>query len=443
MLELIASTPLYDFINEFEQNGGTQTSLWLQAGAIVLCGVVGWLASRLLRPRLKHATGKSWRFGSEGIVRVTFPLISWLGVELTAHLWRLGHNISLLRLAASLWFALIVVRGALYLLQAVFVQAEWVKRFERWIASAIWLLFALQITGILPDILSALDDIVIPLGKQHVSLLVVINATLSVVVTLLVALWAGRLFEARLMQVDSLDLSLRVVLTKVARTLLVVLGVMIALPLVGIDLTVLSVFGGALGVGLGFGLQKIASSYVSGFIILLDGSIRIGDVVSIENRQGSISRITSRYIVLKLGDGTEAIIPNETLITSTVLNLSHSDELLRVALSIPVAYDTDLEVANTILLNAAANEPRVLAEPAAQVYLKTFGDNGMELELAVWINDPSAGTLNLKSSLNMQIWRAFKAQGVHIPSPQRDVRLITENPVQNKVFDENQRSSTR
>ncbi|MBV8657261.1 MAG: mechanosensitive ion channel [Burkholderiales bacterium] len=443
MLELITSTPLYDFISEFEQNGGTQTSLLLQAGTIVLCGVVGWLVSRLLRPRLKGAGIRQWRFGSEGMTRVIFPLVSWLGVDMAGHLWRLAHNISLLRLASSLWFALVVVRSAVYLLQAVFVQAEWVKRFERWIASAIWVLFALHITGILPDILSALDDIVFPLGKQHVSLLTVINAALSVVVTLLVALWLGRLFEARLMQVDSLDLSLRVVLNKIVRTLLVVLGVMVALPLVGIDLTVLSVFSGALGVGLGFGLQKIASSYVSGFIILLDGSIRIGDVVSIENRQGSISRITSRYVVLKLGDGTEAIIPNETLITSTVLNLSHSDELLRVALSIPVDYATDLELANKILLDATLDEPRILAEPAAQVYLKTFAESGIELELGVWIKDPSAGTLGLKSSLNMKIWRAFKAQGISIPYPHRDVRLITETRLQSVEIDQNQSSSTR
>jgi small-conductance mechanosensitive channel len=207
--------------------------------------------------------------------------------------------------------------------------------------------------------------------------------------------------------------------------LLVVVAVMIALPLVGIDLTVLSVFGGALGVGLGFGLQKVASNYVSGFIILLDGSIRIGDLVSIDTRQGTITKITARYVVLKLGDGTEAIIPNEALISSTVLNLSHSDRLLRVPINLQVAYGTDLELATTLLRGTVEGESRVLADPEPLVYVKSFQDNGIELELAVWIKDPEEGTLGLKSSLNMKIWRSFTDHGIEIPAPRRTVHLLT------------------
>lgn len=173
----------------------------------------------------------------------------------------------------------------------------------------------------------------------------ILRAVASVAATVLAALWIGREIERRLMATDVMDVSLRVMAIKVVRTLLVVLAVLIALPLVGIiDLTVLSVFGGALGVGLGFGLQKIASNHVSGFIILMDRSVKIGDVVQIDNRSGMITQLTSRYIVLKGGDGTEALIPNEALITSTVVNQSYSDRLIRIALPIQVAYGSSLDL---------------------------------------------------------------------------------------------------
>ncbi|WP_269532668.1 mechanosensitive ion channel family protein [Chitinimonas sp. BJYL2] len=418
------STALFDFIEDFQRQGLTEPQLLWQLAVLLLGGVLAWLLAAALSPRLRKAAGDRWRAGSNGVANVLFPMCFWLGVELALAVWHSAHPLTLLRLSASLLSAWVIVRTVAHLLQQSFVQSGWVNRALRPLSALIWLVYALHITGVLPDIKQMLDGIALPLGKQHVSLLTVLNGLVSIAVTLLLAMWLGRLLEQRVMAATTVDISVRVVMTKVARTALVVLGVIVALPLVGIDLTVLSVFGGALGVGLGFGLQKIASNYVSGFIILLDGSVRIGDLVNIDGRQGIISQITSRYVVLKLGDGSEAIIPNEALITSTVLNLSHSDKLLRVVLPVQVAYGSDLERISTILVDLARAQPRVLEEPAPQALIKAFGENGIDVELAIWIADSDQGTVVLRSDLNKQIWSAFRAEGIEIPYPRRDVQFI-------------------
>jgi small-conductance mechanosensitive channel len=184
------------------------------------------------------------------------------------------------------------------------------------------------------------------------------------------------------------------------------------------------VFGGAVGVGLGFGLQKIAANYISGFAILLDRSVKLGDLVTIDNRHGEVTRLTARYVVVRSGDGTEAIIPNESVITSTVLNHSYSDRLARVDLPIQVAYQTDLRLALETLLAIARAMPRVVKSPEPVALVKNFGESGIDLELMVFINDPEAGRANLKSELSLQIFDAFRAQGIEIPFPQREVRIV-------------------
>jgi small-conductance mechanosensitive channel len=243
---------------------------------------------------------------------------------------------------------------------------------------------------------------------------------------MLATMWLGRVIENKIMVTESLDMNLRVVMSKLIRASLIVLGVLIALPLAGIDITVLSVFGGALGIGIGFGLQKIASNYVSGFIILLDRSIHPGDVLTVDGRFGKVSKLTTRYMVLQSNDGTEAIIPNETLVSSTVINHSYSNRQIRISIPVQVSYQTDLERAMEIMKQAAIQHARVLADPETKVYLKSFGDNGIDLELGVWISDPEEGQLNLRSDINMAIWQQFKQAGIEIPYPQRDVRIISQ-----------------
>jgi small-conductance mechanosensitive channel len=259
-------------------------------------------------------------------------------------------------------------------------------------------------------------------------LLTILSGILSVLVTVLAAMWLGRVLENRVMATEHLDMNLRVVLSKLFRALLVVLGILVALPLAGIDITVLSVFGGALGVGIGLGLQKIASNYISGFIILIDRSIHPGDVLTVDNRFGTVSQLTSRYLVLRNSDGTEAIIPNDTLITSTVINHSYSNREMRIGIPVQVSYQSDLDQAMSIMRQAAESHPRVLKDPEPKTFLKAFGENGIDLELDIWINDPEEGQLNLRSDINLKIWRQFQAAGIEIPYPQRDIRIIGNQP---------------
>jgi hypothetical protein len=226
------------------------------------------------------------------------------------------------------------------------------------------------------------------------------------------------------MQAESLHSSSRVALSRLLRSLLVVMAVLLVLPLVGIDLTVLSVFGGALGVGLGFGLQKIASNYVSGFIILLDRSIRIGDVITADQFNGVVKNITSRYVVVKASDGREAIIPNETLITQTIQNHTHSDNLVRVTVQVQVGYDSDIEQALSVLVALARAHPRLLAEPAPAALVLRMADSGIDLELGAWLNDPQLGMQGIRSDLYRAIVKAFRAHGIDIPYPQRVVHQM-------------------
>ncbi len=253
----------------------------------------------------------------------------------------------------------------------------------------------------------------------------VTHASVTVCLTLLFALWVGSLIESRLMAAEQLDGNLREVLARVTKALLSVIALLLSLSLVGIDVTALSVFSGALAVGIGFGLQKIASNYVSGFIILLDRSIRLGDLVAIdEHVSGTVTQITTRYTVLRTLAGAEIIIPNEYLVGNIVRNLSFSDKRVRVATRIQVAYDSDLDLAMSLMREAASGHPRVLTEPPPGVLLSDFGESGITLELGFWVADPEAGTGGVLSDVNLAIWEAFRARRIEIPFPQREVRLV-------------------
>jgi len=246
--------------------------------------------------------------------------------------------------------------------------------------------------------------------------------------TLLLALWAGAALEARLLSAESLHSSLRVVLARLARAVLLVAAVLVVLPLMGVDLTVLSVFGGALGVGLGLGLQKIASNYLSGFIILLDRSIRLGDMITVDGHYGEVTRITTRYMVVRTLTGVEAIIPNDTLVTSTVLNHSYTDKRVRLAVRVQVAYETELPATLALLVDIARRHARVLAHPEPTAHALQMADSGVDLELGFWIEDPERGSQNVRSDVNVAILSEFKARGIEIPYPQREVRLLGASP---------------
>jgi small-conductance mechanosensitive channel len=320
------------------------------------------------------------------------------------------------------------VRGVIRALRYVFGPRDSLKLWERTAAWVIWGAFALHITGLLPRIHAAMEAMSFQSGSHRFSLWLLLQAAAVIVVAVILALTLARVVETRLMGVTQMNLSLRMALSKATRTVFLILAVLVALPAVGIDLTVLSVFGGALGVGIGFGLQKVASNYISGFIILLDRSVRIGDLVTVDGKYGAVSQINTRYTLLRSLDGTESIVPNETLITQTVVNHSLTKPNVRITLPVQVAYEADLEQAESLMLEAARSQGRVvLDEPdnLPRVFLKEFADNGILLELAVWIRDPSEGQNNLRSDINWAIWRRFKAAGIEIPFPQRVVHLAT------------------
>lgn len=410
-------------------------ALLVQLGVLALAALLGWGLARALRPSLSRMEG-AWAAGAAGLKTAGLPLLVlaclWLLRELLA-LWQ--GELHLLNLAVPLLAALVAIRLLVLALRYALRPSDSLKVWERSIAWLIWIGAAMHITGVLPRIHQALDAVSFKVGANRFSLLTAFEALTVVVLAVILGLWISQLIESRLMRVPHMDLSLRMALTKAARTFLLVLAVLVALPAVGIDLTVLSVFGGALGVGLGFGLQKIASNYVSGFIILLDRSIRIGDLITVDNRFGQVTQINTRYTLLKAQDGSESIVPNETLITQTVVNQSLSKPEVRIALPIQVAYSSDLGQARDILLEVARKHPRIIQDgtEAPRVMLRDFAENGINMELAVWIRDPEAGQANLRSDLNWAIWQAFTEGGVEIPFPQRVVHLAGGAPPTGKT----------
>lgn len=399
--------------------------LW-QLGVLAVCALAAWGAMRLAKPYLEKAETQ-WSAGRAGIRRVGFPLLMLLALLLgrvITEIWLTKTH--LLNLAVPLLLSLVGVRLAIYALRYVFEPRESLRLWERTAAWLIWGAFALHITGLLPRIHAAMEALSFQSGSHRFSLWLLFQAAVVIVLAIIVALTLARVVESRLMGVTQMNLSLRMALSKAARTVFLILAVLVALPAVGIDLTVLSVFGGALGVGIGFGLQKVASNYISGFIILLDRSVRIGDLITVDNKYGEVSQINTRYTLLKALDGTESIVPNEMLISQTVVNHSLSRPTVRISLPIQVAYDSDLEQVEALMLEAAHSHNRViLDEPdnLPKVFLKEFADNGILLELAVWIRDAGEGQNNLRSDLNWAIWRRFQAAGIEIPFPQRVVHM--------------------
>lgn len=278
-----------------------------------------------------------------------------------------------------------------------------VERIVSWLA---WGVAVLWIVGLLPAVRSELSDVAIHFGKSQVTALTLIEGSLSATVVMLLALWLSSTVERRLLDRTIVDLSMRKVAANATRAGLLLVGLLFALSAVGVDLTALSVLGGAVGVGLGFGLQKLASNYVSGFVILLERSLRIGDNVRVDGFEGRITDIKTRYTLIRAGNGRESIVPNETLITQRVENLSDADRKFNITTNITVGYDSDVARVQAILCGAAAAQPRVLPDPAPVAYLVNFAPDGLEFSLNFWVSDPSAGTVNLRSAINIAILTA-------------------------------------
>lgn len=432
-------SPLDELLQALAEGLARPQHFWALV-VIVVAVAGGWLVSGLVRrrveARLAAATMRSGaaidalRFSIDGFRRLAFPVTALLLLAAGEAVLRFSRVLTrtadarLLRLALTLLAAMALIRLLVYVLRRVFSNLSFIAASERVIALAIWLVVALHVTGALGDVVEWLDATKIPIGASKVSLWVVAMGALSVLVTLLAALWIGSALEARLMRAQQLEPNLRVVASRALKALLLLVAVLLGLSMVGIDLTVLSVFGGALGVGLGLGLQRIASNYVSGFIILLDKSLRIGDLITVDKYTGTVTQINTRYTVIRALDGTEAIVPNEKLVAEPVTNQSYSDRKVLIRSNVQVSYATDVDRALALLQQAARVSPRVLDDPAPGAALVDFGADGLNLALTFWIGDPENGRLNVTSEVNREILRLFRENGIEIPFPQRDVRVV-------------------
>jgi small-conductance mechanosensitive channel len=360
-------------------------------------------------------------------LRLVLPLSSQLLVQALALVW--GHIVggpaTILWSFGAMLFWLAVIRVLSAIVRQALPHGKFERNTEHVLTGLLWVGFVTWAIHADDLVLGMLEDISFKVGKTDLNLLIVLSAIWWVSFIMIVALWVSRVIERKLMKISEIDLNLRIVFSKLLRTTLLVAAVLIALPVLGIDLTVLSVFGGALGVGLGFGLQKIASNYVSGFIILLDRSIRIGDRLMVEYRVGYVNKITARYVVLKGLDGSEALVPNDTLIANTVINQSYTDKAIWISIPVMVDYNSELELALQ-LLKEAGEHPRVLKNPAPTPFVSSFGESGINLELGIWVSDPENGLLSLRSDINREIWRKFKEHGITIPYPHREVRLVQD-----------------
>lgn len=413
----------FRLLNDFWSELRDPAMLWELLALTTCVALAGWS-----QWRLRHRPGRlsgSLHAGELGLRRVTFPLVALVLVIMARALMQPYTQVALLNLAVPLFLSLGLVRAVVFSLRYAFPNAGWLTTSERYIALTIWLCLVLYITGLSAPVIEGLESVKFTVGKQKLDLWLVLHGVVTSLCALLVALWFAGWLEHRLMRSDNIDSNVRVVLARAGKSVLIVVGLLVSLALVGIDITALSVFGGAFAVGLGFGMKTIASNYVAGFMILLDRSIRIGNIIAIDaTTTGEVTRITTRYTVVRTLSGTEVIVPNEYLVGNIVRNQTYTDTQMRVPLAVTVAYSADLELAMRLMMEAAAAQPRTLKEPAPSAIVQAFGENGIDLELGFWIKDPGQGTGGLRSDINLAIWRSFRANGIEFPFPQREVRIL-------------------
>jgi small-conductance mechanosensitive channel len=391
--------------------------------AFAACIALAWLFVWSIR-RAFAAQDLSVLLGKRLIDGVLFPAVL-LGLTFAARTLLTGdHPVALFGILLPVCISLALIRFGVKVLQVAFGAAPFVRVLERTISWIAWLAVVLWVTGILPLVLDALDQIRWKIGGSMLSVRTLIEGALTAGAVLIVMLWISSALEARLLKsATGSDLSLRKVISNTVRALLMFVGLLLALSSVGIDLTALSVLGGAVGVGIGFGLQKLAANYVSGFVILAERSMRIGDMVKVDNFEGRITDIKARYTLIRSPNGRESIVPNEMLITQRVENLSLADAKVAQTTTVSVAYDAPVDQVIALLQQACQAQPRVLADPAPLVALSAFGADGLEFTVNYWFDDPASGQLSLKSDINRAILKTLRDHGIEIPFPQRVVHM--------------------
>ncbi len=419
-----SSNSFYAFLQE-QFAALSSPALGMQVGVLVLAAVIAWWVHRRVHDYFSRALPQSplLHMLVHAAQILVFPLVMLIGVLIGRGILSHTHwKIALLNLALPLLLSLAAIRALVYLLQIAFGPGRGLKTWENAIGTVIWALVALHLVGWLPELMDWMDELAFTAGKTRVSLLTLLKLAISVAVWLLLALWIARVIEGKLQHSLPLDPGTRVGLAKFSKFLLLTLAVFLALNSVGIDLTALTVFGGALGVGLGLGLQRIASNLISGFILVFDRSIRPGDVVTIGKSFGQVKELRARYVVVRSGDGVEVLIPNENLIVGEVINWTYSDRNVCIKAPVHIGHQDDPDLAMRVMLDIARAHPRVLADPAPSSLLTAFSKNGIELELQFWIGDPEAGVDNIQSQILLAVWHAFKQQGITFPQSETAIK---------------------
>ena len=353
---------------------------------------------------------------------VLFPSLLLGLVFITRAVWAKSHPLWIFDFLVPVCFSLAIIRLGVKVLQVTFKSAEWVRPIERSLSWLAWAAVVLWLTGLLPLVLEELDQIKWKIGASHLSVRTLIEGGLTACLVMLLTLWVSSAIEAKLLKSSSgSELSLRKAVSNAVTSLLLFVGLMLSLSAVGIDLTALSVLGGAVGVGIGFGLQKLAANYVSGFVILAERSMRIGDSVKVDGFEGRISDIKARYTVIRSPTGRESIVPNEMLINSRVENLSLADSRILQSTQVTVAYGTDVDGVMQLLMQACEAQNKVLKDPLPFVTLTNFGADGLEFGAHYWVDEQQAGLLTLKSEINIRILQLLQEKSIEIPYPQRVV----------------------
>jgi small-conductance mechanosensitive channel len=398
-------------------------SVLAELGVLLLCLGLAWAVLRLVRPAATARTGIL--FGNRIVDGVLFPMLALL-LALAARwlLVQLQWPVALFRVVVPVLLSLALIRLAVRVLRAAFPASGVVRLLERTISWGVWLAMVLWLTGLLPLMLAEMEAVSWKIGGAPVTLRDLIEGALTAAAVMVGMLWLSAVIESRLMAAAGVHLSVRKIAANATRAGLLLVGLLVALSAAGIPLGALGVLGGAVGVGIGLGLQKLAANYVSGFVILAERSLRIGDVVRVDNFEGRVTDITTRYTVLRANSGREAIVPNEMLITQRVENCSLADPEVALNSTVQVAYGTDLDALVPQLVAAMATVPRVVDKPAPSVQLSAFATDGLELTLVFWVADIENGQGNVRSEVNLAVLRSLNAAGVEIPYPQRVVRQL-------------------
>jgi small-conductance mechanosensitive channel len=400
----------------------SQTGTLIELAVLAACALLAWLLASLAAKAFVGRDANSITFGRRIVDGVLFPAL-WLALAYLARKL-LGHLVPMaaFKIAIPVLLSLLVIRMGVKVLQAAFDETPLIRFLERTISWLAWLGMVLWVSGLLPVVMDELDQISWKVGSSQLSVRKVIEGSLTAGLVLIITLWISSALESKLLRhATGGELSLRKAFSNASKALLMFVGLLLAMSAVGIDLSALSVLGGAVGVGIGFGLQKLAANYVSGFVILAERSMRIGDTVQVDNFSGVITEINARYTVIRSLSGRESIVPNEMLITSRVENLSLADTRIWQSTTVSVGYESDVELVTRLLLQAASSQERVLREPGPAVALMNFGADGLEFRLGYWISDPENGSDNLRSLVNVAILQLLRDNQIEIPFPQRVV----------------------